>query len=144
VSTHRGAYEIVLHESNSVSIDNQVLGSLLFIVDKFEDLNIQEPGLQKVIGSRTNLLPLAPVRVSLVSEAQLRHGPSELGKVDLGPVGDKTDHTLALLAATTYPVHQSSSESDSEDGREVYMVGHGEELTGKTVEAIHRNSSNVS
>jgi hypothetical protein len=43
---------------------------------------------------------------------------------------------LAVLAATTDPIYQSSPESDSEDGGEVYMVGNGEELSEKAIVEI--------
>jgi hypothetical protein len=45
------------------------LGSLQFITDKFRDLTLQEPESCGIIGSGTDRLPLAPVRVSLVNEA---------------------------------------------------------------------------
>jgi hypothetical protein len=51
-------------------------------------------------------------------------------------VGDEADHTLAILAATSDPIYQSSLESDSEGGREVFMVRNGEELPDKTVKEI--------
>jgi hypothetical protein len=38
-----------------------VLGSLIFVADKFEDLSLQEPELQEVVGSGTGLFPPAPV-----------------------------------------------------------------------------------
>jgi hypothetical protein len=65
--------------------------------------------------------------VGLINEAQLRHGPSKLGKIDLDPTEVKADHTLAIPTTTTDPIYQSSSESDFEGDREVYMVGNGEE-----------------
>jgi hypothetical protein len=43
---------------------------------------------------------------------------------------------MAALAATTDPINQSSPESDSKGGGEVYMVGNGEELPEKTVEEV--------
>jgi hypothetical protein len=43
---------------------------------------------------------------------------------------------MAALAATTDPIYQSSPESDSKGGGEVYMVGNGEELLEKTVEEV--------
>jgi hypothetical protein len=46
-----------------------VLGSLLFIADKFGDLDLQEPESREVVGSDTDRLPPAPVRVDLVNEA---------------------------------------------------------------------------
>jgi hypothetical protein len=63
------------------------------------------------------------VTVSLINEAQLGHGPSKMGNTDLDPMGDKADHTLAILVATIDPTYQSSLESNSEGGGEVYMVG---------------------
>jgi hypothetical protein len=56
--------------------------------------------------------------------------------MDLDPAEDKADHTLAVLAATTDPIYQSSEESDSEGGGKVYMVGNGEEPPEKAVEEI--------
>jgi hypothetical protein len=60
--------------------------------------------------------------------------------MDSDPMGDKADHTLAFLVAATDPIYQSSPESDSEGGREVYMVGNGEELPEKIVEEIQREA----
>jgi hypothetical protein len=88
----------------------------------------------------TGRLPPAPVRVGLVNEAQLRHGLNELGKTGSDPAGDKTDHTLAVLATITDPIYQSSLDSDSEGGGEVYMVGNGEEFPNKMVEEIQREA----
>jgi hypothetical protein len=59
-----------------------------------------------------------------------------LGKIDLDPTEDKVNHTLAILAATIDPIYQSSPESNSEGGEEVYMVGNGEEPLEKTIEEI--------
>jgi hypothetical protein len=82
-----------------------VLGSLLFIPNMFGDLILQELESCKVIRSDTSCLPPAPVRVGLVSEAQLRHGSIQLGKMDSNPSGDKVDHTLAVPVATTDPIY---------------------------------------
>jgi hypothetical protein len=71
--------------------------------------------------------------VKLSDQAQFEHGRSKLEKTDLGPAGDKVDHTLAISAATTDPIYQSLPESDSEGSGEVYMVGNGEELPDKMV-----------
>jgi hypothetical protein len=92
--------------------------------------------LREVIGSGTSRLPPAPVPVSLVNEAQLKHGLDKLGKMDQDPSGDKTDHTLVVLATVTDPIHHSSPKSDSEGDREVYMVGQRGEPLKKTVEEI--------
>jgi hypothetical protein len=114
------------------------LGSLLFITDKFGYLSLQEPESREVIESGIDRLPLAPVRVGLINEAQLGHRLSELGKTDPDPAGDKANHTLAVLAATTDPIYQSLPESNSKGGGEVYMVGNREELPEKIVEEIQR------
>jgi hypothetical protein len=86
VDTHRGAHEIRLHEINGVSTYYQVFpdsrwvfGSLLFGADKFGDLSLQEPESLEVTMSGTGHLPPAPVRVSFINKAQLRHGSIELG-----------------------------------------------------------------
>jgi hypothetical protein len=56
--------------------------------------------------------------------------------MDPDPAGDKADHILAVSAATIDWIYQSSPESDSEGGREVYMVGNGEVPPEKTTEEI--------
>jgi hypothetical protein len=56
--------------------------------------------------------------------------------MDPNPTRDKADHILAISATTTNPIYQSSPESDSEGGREVYIVGNREELLEKTTEEI--------
>jgi hypothetical protein len=53
--------------------------------------------------------------------------------MDMDPAEDKADHTLAILAATTYPICQLSLEFESEYDGEVYMVGQGDHLPEKTV-----------
>jgi hypothetical protein len=60
--------------------------------------------------------------------------------MDSDPVWDKVNHILAVLTATTDPIYQSSPESDSEGGKEVYMVGNGEELPKKTTEEIQQEA----
>jgi hypothetical protein len=56
--------------------------------------------------------------------------------MDPNPAGDKVDHILAVSTVTTDPIYQSSPESDSEGGREVYMVGNREEPPKKNTEEI--------
>jgi hypothetical protein len=102
----------------------------------FGDLTLQEPESSKVVRSGTGRLPRVLVQVGLVNEAQLRHGLNEPGKMDPNPARDKADHILAVSAATTDPIYQSSSVLDSEGGKEVYMVGDGEKLPEKTTEEI--------
>jgi hypothetical protein len=82
--------------------------SLLFIAGKFGDLNLQELESREVVGSGTDRLTQASVRVNLINEAQLRHRLVKLGKMDLDPSGDKADHTSAVSAAIAYPIYQSS------------------------------------
>jgi hypothetical protein len=100
VSTHRGAHEIKLCQSNGISIYNQVslgsrwfLGSLEFLTNKFGNLSLQELELSKVARSGTDILPPAPVRVGLINKAQLRYGLGSLGETDAHPVVDKANHT---------------------------------------------------
>jgi hypothetical protein len=55
VGAHCGAHEIMLRESNGISINNLpdsrwFMRSLLLIADKFGDLNLQEPESHKVDG----------------------------------------------------------------------------------------------
>jgi hypothetical protein len=59
-----------------------------------------------------------------------------LGETDLDLAWDKADHTLAVSAATIDPIYQSSSEFESEDGGEVYMVGQVDPPHAKTTEEI--------
>jgi hypothetical protein len=69
-----------------------VLGSLLFVADKFGDLSLQEPESSEVTGSGTGRLSPTPIRVSLVNEAQLGHGSNELGEAESNPLADKANH----------------------------------------------------
>jgi hypothetical protein len=78
-----------------------VLGSILFIANKFGDLNLQKSESREVVGSGTNRLPPAPIGVGLVNEAQLKHGLVKLRNMDLDPSGDKTNHTLPVSLAIT-------------------------------------------
>jgi hypothetical protein len=86
--------------------------------------------------TRTGRFPPAPVRVSLINEAQLRHGSVKLGKMDMDPSRDNADHTLVVPTTITNPIYQSPLESDYEGNREVFMVGEGEQLPKKTAEEI--------
>jgi hypothetical protein len=60
--------------------------------------------------------------------------------MDLDPIEDKVDHTLATPVATTDPIYQSSPEFDSKGYREVYMVGNKEEPPEKIIEEIQREA----
>jgi hypothetical protein len=110
------------------------LGSLEFLTDKFGNLSLQEPELSNVMRSGTGHLPLAPVRVSLINEAQI--GLGSLGEMDTDPVEDIADQTLAAQAAATNLIYSSSSGSDFEYDREVYMVEQGGELPEKTTKLL--------
>jgi hypothetical protein len=55
-------------------------------------------------------------------------------------MGDKADHTLAVSAATTDPIYQSSLKFDSKGSGEVFMVGNNEKLSDKMVEEIQREA----
>jgi hypothetical protein len=81
-----------------------VLGSLLFIVDKFRYLSLQESESQEVVRSSTDRLSLALVRVDLVNEAQLRHKSSELGEAESDPLGDKANHKKISSPPATDPI----------------------------------------
>jgi hypothetical protein len=112
-----------------------VLGSLLFIADKFKDLSLHEPELPKVTGSGTVRLPPTLVRVHPVNEAHLRHGSSEPGEVGLDPLEGKVDHHRIRYAPhATDPFYQPPSGFNCR--REVYMVALGEQLTEKTTKEI--------
>jgi hypothetical protein len=82
-----------------------VLGSLLFIADKFGDMNLQEPRSREVIRSGTSRLPPALALVDLVKEARLRHKLIQLGKTDPEPLGDKAgcfgSHNISNLPVIT-------------------------------------------
>jgi hypothetical protein len=117
-----------------------VLGSLLFINDKFGDLSLQELESSEIAGSGTSHLPPAPVQVILISEAQLRHGSIKLGEADSDPSGDKVDHNQASSPATIDPIYQSPPESDSEGDREVFMVGQGEQPIEKIIKEMAREA----
>jgi hypothetical protein len=92
-----------------------VLGSLLFIAEKFRDLSLQDPKSPKVVGSGTDHLPPTLVRVSLINEAQLRHGPSKLGEAKSDPLRDKADHHGIARSGAANPIYQSSPESGLDD-----------------------------
>jgi hypothetical protein len=68
------------------------LRSLEFFTDKFGKLSLQELELGKVTRLGTGRLPLALVWVSLINEAQLKHGLGSLGEMDIDPTEDKADH----------------------------------------------------
>jgi hypothetical protein len=100
-----------------------VFGSLLFITAKFGDLSLQEPESREVVGSGTDRISPTPAQVGLISEARLGHGLSVSREAELDPSGDKANNRGFSYPATADLIYQSSSESDSNSGREVYMVG---------------------
>jgi hypothetical protein len=116
------------------------LGSLLFVTNKFGHLNLQEPKSSEVAGLGTIHLPLASVRVGLISEEQLRHGSIELGEVASDPLGDKADHNQAGSPARMDPIYQLPLDSDSEGDRELIMAEQGEHPVEKMTEVIAREA----
>jgi hypothetical protein len=74
-----------------------ILGSLLFIVDKFGDLSMHESESREVIGSGTDHIPPTLARVSLVTEAQLRHGSNTSGEAESDPSRDKANHNGSVV-----------------------------------------------
>jgi hypothetical protein len=60
--------------------------------------------------------------------------------MDPDPIETKANHTLAVLAAITDLIHQSSLEPHSKSDREVNMVGQGEKLPEKTVKEIRQEA----
>jgi hypothetical protein len=60
--------------------------------------------------------------------------------MDPDPIGDKADHIRAVSVATTDPMYQSSPESYSEGGREVYMVGNGEQPSKETAKEVQQEA----
>jgi hypothetical protein len=61
-----------------------VLGSLLFIADKFGDLSLQKPKSLEVTRLGTGRVPPASVQVGFVNKAQLEHRCSMLGETPQG------------------------------------------------------------
>jgi hypothetical protein len=106
-------------------------------------LSLQEPEPSEFIGLGTGRLPPAPVQVGLVNEAQLGHGLSKLRETDPDPSRDKADHIPAVHRAAIDPICDSPLESDSEDDREVYMVGQGDHAPEKTTEELQCEADEV-
>jgi hypothetical protein len=102
------------------------------MTDKFANLSLHEPELSKAARSGTGCLPPAQVQVGLINEAQLGHGLGMLGETDMDPIKDRANHSLAAQATDADLIYSLISESDSEYGREVYMVEQGGELLEKT------------
>jgi hypothetical protein len=122
--------------SKFLSDSRWVFRSLFFVTEKFEDVISQELEPQEVTGSGTDCVPSIPAQVGLITEAQLRHGFIESWEAESDPSGSKADHHGISLQATTDPISQSPSESDSDCDREVYMVGQCEQPTEKTAKEI--------
>jgi hypothetical protein len=108
---------MTFQSSNKFLPDSRwVLGSLLFIVDKFGDLSLQEPESREVTGLDTDHIPLIPARVGLVHEAQLKHGFNTLGEAESDPSWDKADHHGVSCPATANPIYQPLLEFDFDSG----------------------------
>jgi hypothetical protein len=56
------------------------------------------------------------------------------------PTKDRANHTVATQAAATDPIYSPSSGSNSEYGREVYIVEHSGVLPKKTTEVLQRDA----
>jgi inosine/xanthosine triphosphate pyrophosphatase family protein len=54
--------------------------------------------------------------------------------------GDKANHAMTVLIATTYAIYQPTSESDSEYDSEVYMEAQGDQTLEKTTEELQREA----
>jgi hypothetical protein len=96
--------------------------------------------LNKVTGSGTDRLPLAPFQVSLVNKTQPRHELGSLGKKDTYPAKVKADHTLADQIAATDTICSPVSVFDSKYSSEVYMVEQGGEPLKKTAKEIQQEA----
>jgi hypothetical protein len=130
VGAHHGAHEIKLREIDGISINQQIPSQvevgfwiLTFIGDKMGNLSWQEPESWKIAWSGTNRVHPIPARDGLACEAQLVHGSSISGQLDLDPSGDIIDHHEICCSAAIDPIYKPSPESDSNGGREVFMVG---------------------
>jgi hypothetical protein len=66
----------------------------------------------EVVKSGTDRFSPAPVRVSLVNEAQLGHASNESEEAESDPLGDKANHHRIGCLPTTDPIYQSPLESD--------------------------------
>jgi hypothetical protein len=115
-----------------------VFGSLLFIADKMGDLSLQEPELWEITGSDTDCLAPMSVLVGLACEAQLKHESIRSGESELGPSRDHVNHHMVCCPDIADLIYKPSSESDSNGGQEVFMVGQGERPTNQIEEEIDR------
>jgi hypothetical protein len=89
-----------------------------------------------MVGLGTNHLPPTLVRVGLVSEAQHGHESSRSGESELDPSGDNAGHCNICCLIDADPIYKSLSESDSDSGQEIFMVGQGEPSANQTKEEI--------
>jgi hypothetical protein len=89
-----------------------------------------------MVGLGTNYLPPTPDRVGLVSEAQHGHESSRSGEFELDPSGDNAGHCNIYCLVDADPICKSLSESDSDSGQEIFMVGQGEPSANQTKEEI--------
>jgi hypothetical protein len=63
-----------------------------------------------------------------------------LGEADSDPSGDKANHNQIGYPTAIDPIDPSSPESDSDYGREIYMVAQGDQPAEKTTEKIAREA----
>jgi hypothetical protein len=78
------------------------------------------------------------LRVSLIFEAQLRHGSIKLGETGLGLSEDSADHHEICCLMTADPIYNISplSESNSEGDTKIFMVAQRDALVKLTEEEI--------
>jgi hypothetical protein len=111
----------------------------LFITNKFGDLSVQELKPWEITGSSIDRIPLILAQVNLVIDAQLGHGFNAFWEAESDPSGNKADYHGIACPIVADPIHQPPVDSNSNDGREVYMVGQGEPAN-KTAEEITRDA----
>jgi hypothetical protein len=108
-----------------------VFGSLLFIADMMGDLSLQESEPQAIIGSDADQFPPTPVRVSLACEARPEHKSNKLAESKSDLFGDTVSHHDIYCPITADPIYKPLWESDSDDNREIFMVGQSEPSSTK-------------
>jgi hypothetical protein len=109
--------------SKFLSGSRMVFGSLLSNADNMGDLRLREPELWEITRLGTDRFPPTPARVGLTCKAQLRHRSNRSGKPELDPSRDNADHQEICCPVAADPIYKMPSESNSDGGQEVFMVG---------------------
>jgi hypothetical protein len=81
-----------------------VLGSLLFLADKFGDLSLQELESWEIAKSSTGRQPPAPIRVGLINKIQLGHGLRSFREQSQPHPGCYGSHNRFNLVAPLLPL----------------------------------------